>query len=548
MKIGKIDKEFEDIIYYLDKNGFKPFSSCDGVETSHDNPKDVNMAYIGFLKSTRIIDLMARFLKDKENFSVSIQSENYSEPQLYYENVISGNNYAVSFYNRFNERTTYFENIIKTLVEEKGSEPSEEKRNLYILDKVLEENSDSDLTFCVTFNGEYQPYMSKSGRINSLTITTKSAKDRIEGNIEISTMRDMMALSEILSKKYHLDNKLITPEEKYSENEFISADKCSCSIYFTDEHFPQILEQIEYIKEISHTLPTFESKEWIGSDEELLELYNEENIEQYTTKLPDEYIKNFTKWAEGNKYLFELFCSCRKNGIKTFASCGGHEMSEFEPSEIRTNCSAPYVGIILDANSFPYMKDIIFQLKDMQNIQIRADMLHDGNKGISFHAINTNCCEMFYKINSVIENRKEEIKSNPPKGNILERFYRDIKSRILYRGVKKVFSTSEEKLKRSNYGVCFSTITEDFLQYEKNKYFFLVEGEDIPGFEELNKKYGYLQREYYPPMEQAPVALLEETKQSAHNKFVEERKAILTEQKTSPQCKPAKTKFDKERS
>lgn len=70
MKITGIDKDFEDIIYYLDKNGFKPFASCDGVEANHVNPKDVNKAYICFLKSPKIINLMAELLKDRENFNI----------------------------------------------------------------------------------------------------------------------------------------------------------------------------------------------------------------------------------------------------------------------------------------------------------------------------------------------------------------------------------------------------------------------------------------------------------------------------------------------
>lgn len=48
MKISGIDKDFEDIIYYLDSNGFKPFASCDGVEANHVNQNDVGDAYIAF--------------------------------------------------------------------------------------------------------------------------------------------------------------------------------------------------------------------------------------------------------------------------------------------------------------------------------------------------------------------------------------------------------------------------------------------------------------------------------------------------------------------
>ena len=40
MKISGIDKDFEDIIYYLDKKGLKPFASCDGVEKNHEDDED----------------------------------------------------------------------------------------------------------------------------------------------------------------------------------------------------------------------------------------------------------------------------------------------------------------------------------------------------------------------------------------------------------------------------------------------------------------------------------------------------------------------------
>ena len=42
-------------------------------------------------------------------------------------------------------------------------------------------------------------------------------------------------------------------------------------------------------------------------------------------ELTEEEKKNFLEWSEGNKYLYELLCSCWENGIMTYASCGGHE-------------------------------------------------------------------------------------------------------------------------------------------------------------------------------------------------------------------------------
>lgn len=146
-----------------------------------------------------------------------------------------------------------------------------------MLEKVLEENSDSDLSFSVSLNGEYQPHMRKAGKINELTITTKSGNGRVEGDVIIQTEKDMEALASILSEKYNIKERKDDFGE-YPETEFVMPrfDKCSCSIYFTDEHFHQILEQIQYIRQIAHTIPTFESKEGIGEDDELFDEYDYE--------------------------------------------------------------------------------------------------------------------------------------------------------------------------------------------------------------------------------------------------------------------------------
>lgn len=277
MKISGIDKDFEDIIYFLDSNGFKPFASCDGVVANHVNPNDVNYAYIAFLKSPKIIDLMAEFLKDRENFNIILNSEKKLKPYELYGNMILGTNYSVYFTNKNGERTQYFKNIIRDLVERKEQIQSNEQEKLYMLERVLEENSNSDLAFQVSLNGQYQPHIGKIGKINELTITTKSGNGRIDGNVMIQTERDMEVLARILSNKYNIKERKDDFGE-YTDTEFIMprSDKCSCSVYFTDEHFNQILEQIQYIGQIAYTLPTFESKEYIGSEDELFDEYDYE--------------------------------------------------------------------------------------------------------------------------------------------------------------------------------------------------------------------------------------------------------------------------------
>ena len=278
MKINEIDKDFEDIIYYLDKKGFKPFASCDGVIANHKEPKDVGNAYVAFLKSSRILEILAIFLNKSEEFQVAISSADHLEPQKLYGNIIEGTTYLVFFFNKDGSRTEEFKNMIKETVEGKRTVPNQEKKILEVLERTIEENTNSDLGFQVTFHSRYQSYMCKSGKINELYIHNVVGEERREGNISITTQRDMSVLAELIVKRYGIPQRRNNPEEEYPEAEFVIAsnDKSRCYIYFTDEHFGQILEQIQYIKKVAHTLPTFKSREWVGSDEELWKEYYDE--------------------------------------------------------------------------------------------------------------------------------------------------------------------------------------------------------------------------------------------------------------------------------
>jgi len=275
MKISGIDKDLEDLIYYLDANGFKPFASCDGVIANHENPQEVGNAYISFLKSQRILDIMAAFLNKSDEFVVALEGENHLEPHELYGNLISGIAYHVSFENKRGERTLEFMDTIKDVVEGRRVVSEKEKRDLEMLERPLMNNVNSNVAFEVIFKNNYQPYMCKAGKINELCIKTVIGEERIEGNISITPQRDMEVLAQLVAKQYGIPQKRESFDEEYTEDEFIIAsnDRCMCSIYFTDEHFLQILEQIRYIREIAHTLPTFEAREWIGSDEEFYEDY-----------------------------------------------------------------------------------------------------------------------------------------------------------------------------------------------------------------------------------------------------------------------------------
>lgn len=224
---------------------------------------------------------MAVFLKDKENYTVSLNSGDNERTTELYGNIISGTRYGVYFNNKSGENSDKFKSTIRNTVEQRERIPSDEKRMLETLNKVLEESSDSDLEFKVDLNTRYQPFTRKEGKINGLTIEAKLGEEKIEDNISIKTEVDMEVLANILSEKYHMPQKSDNMDEEYLETEFVTSccDKTSCTIYFIDEHLPQILEQIKYIKEIAHTLPTFESREWIGSDEELMDEYYDEEYE-----------------------------------------------------------------------------------------------------------------------------------------------------------------------------------------------------------------------------------------------------------------------------
>ena len=113
MKISGIDEDFVDIIDYLDSKGFSPFASCDGVLAHHENKEKPTSAYIAFLKSNRIIDVMLAFLRDKSNFSVSLSNSTHTDSYDLYGNIIEGNTYQVYFDNLQGQLTEYFKRIVK---------------------------------------------------------------------------------------------------------------------------------------------------------------------------------------------------------------------------------------------------------------------------------------------------------------------------------------------------------------------------------------------------------------------------------------------------
>ena len=213
-------------------------------------------------------------------------------------------------------------------------------------------------------------------------------------------------------------------------------------------------------------------------------------------ELTDEQKRNFIEWSEGNKYLYELLCTCWENDIKTFGSCSGHE----------TDDSCPYVGIVINDKTLPYIKSILVEIQDMENISMGSysryseDRLlpDDELRGLTLRSVNYNCCELFYKIKKGIEINNNEKQLLPE----VKKFYDSL---------KKLNESSIEQLQEDEYYNYseFSSTTDEYIEYENsNKLaksnalirFFrrILPFKKISSerYEQLQQKYGYLQREY----------------------------------------------------
>lgn len=252
MKKSNIDKDFIDIIDYLINMGFKPFSSCDGVLANHADPKSVTAAYISFLKSKKIIELMAAFLKSEnsKNFEINIQNNSFSYPYEYLGNIISGNRYTVYFDNKNGNATSDFEKIIKSVAENKISILDNEIQILSNIDKAISDDGNSNLNFSISLNSKYQPYIKRTNSINKLLITTKE-------NLNSNNYKDMNFLCNILSKKFGIVQKSDNLNETFENSEFSIGRMDGCEIYF-ENNIGQILEIINYARQIERSLPEYE--------------------------------------------------------------------------------------------------------------------------------------------------------------------------------------------------------------------------------------------------------------------------------------------------
>ena len=255
MKISGIDEDFVDIIDYLDSKGFSPFASCDGVLAHHENKEKPTSAYIAFLKSNRIIDVMLAFLRDKSNFSVSLSNSTHTDSYDLYGNIIEGNTYQVYFDNLQGQLTEYFKRIVKATVDGKILISDEERKELMRLNECLENTEESEIHFAVELNGKYQPFTNRRGKTNRLVITTK------EG---LNYYRNMQEMAQIISKRFAIPLKRGSYEENFEDvDEFIVVqfDRCYLEYDFKDGDLSKVIEIIELTRTREKGLETMSIKE-----------------------------------------------------------------------------------------------------------------------------------------------------------------------------------------------------------------------------------------------------------------------------------------------
>ena len=217
----------------------------------HEHREQVTNAYIAFLKSPKIIDLMAAYLRDKDVFQINIHGNSSVNQHNYMGNVIEGNTYSVHFKNHFGEITQYFEKIARYITRGKVIIEDDEKSDLLEISDAIKSADDSELYFSVELNTEYQPYMQKSGKINCLIVDTKDG---------LGYIRDLsLALPDICEKLGIPIKNIDNCEEDFISGEFAvdnGRNSSRAEIYFEDGRIKQVPEIIKIFKELCAHLPT----------------------------------------------------------------------------------------------------------------------------------------------------------------------------------------------------------------------------------------------------------------------------------------------------
>ncbi len=272
MVLTDIDKDFVEIINNLNRNGFRPFSSCDGVDKNHiEAGKEIpGDAYINFLNSDNILNLMAVMLRDKDNFSIDVDNLSHVEPYMYFENKIDGISNGVRFSNHNGELTDYFSKIVNGVINKEIVPREEEKKLLMELDSVLEDEN-TNLHFVVYLNTWNN---NKDKRINSMYIETKFG---------LGYDYDLDELTNEISEKLGID--ITSPYELEGRDEYIDKDRNILTyIYLNNEHASKIPDLIRYCKEREKDLKRIERVHSDISEEEMYEEY-----ERYEASLKEQF-------------------------------------------------------------------------------------------------------------------------------------------------------------------------------------------------------------------------------------------------------------------
>lgn len=255
MVVSEIDEDFVDIVNLLNENGYRPFSSCDGVLSHHPSSSKYKRAYISFLKSDGIIDLITAISRDVSNFVIRLSSNSHISAYEYFGNVIDGNTYSVYFDNQDGEKTEYFKHIIMGVINGTILVSDDEKERLQKVSECLDTTENSELGFGVEVNGQYQPYMNKKDKTtNKVTIYTKTG---------IGYERDMKECASLISEKLGITLKGDGFDEKFeNDEEFVVPcfDKCSLEYYCPDDDLTKIIQIIDFVKEHEKELSTFISR------------------------------------------------------------------------------------------------------------------------------------------------------------------------------------------------------------------------------------------------------------------------------------------------
>lgn len=243
-----IDKGFIDICKYLNDNDLITWSSCDGILANHQGKEDrVIKAYISFLESPKILDLITAFYKN-DKFELNLSNLRCSEPYYYGYNLIKGNIYGIYFNNKLGQNTAEFEEIAHNVCGRTSEEKQDNERVfLESLSKELVDDEQSLLNISVTFNQEVHTDSNIDRKDNYLQIDTKSG---------VSTL-DLIPIVKDISEKYNL--KIITGDDML-DGEYIKYYENMCFVHLKKEHFGYILDIIREAKKLEKILPAISVK------------------------------------------------------------------------------------------------------------------------------------------------------------------------------------------------------------------------------------------------------------------------------------------------